>query len=70
MKNIYFGGVLTCPGGYEAVVEGKKQNYCEETACQDCCDHQERDHGICLDCSQEEDPGEAIDRAMDALEDR
>jgi ribosome-associated translation inhibitor RaiA len=37
---------------------------------QDECTHDERDHGICLDCGHEEDPGEAIDRAMDRLEDR
>lgn len=43
---------------------------CEEYDCQQCCPHDERDHGFCLDCGHEEDPGEAIDRAMDALEDR
>lgn len=43
---------------------------CEETGCQSCCCHDERDHGVCLDCGHEEDPGEAIDRAMDYMEDR
>lgn len=43
---------------------------CEDPKCQDCCPHDERDHGICLDCEHEEDPGEAIDRAMDSIEDR
>lgn len=43
---------------------------CEQEGCQDCCQHDERDHGICLDCGHEEDPGEAIDRAMDYFEDR
>lgn len=39
-------------------------------SCELCCQHDERDHGFCLDCGDEEDPGAAIDRAMDALEDR
>jgi len=43
---------------------------CGQDHCQYCCPHDERDHGICLDCEHEEDPGEAIDRAMDAMEDR
>lgn len=38
--------------------------------CQQCCTHDERDHWICLDCGHEGDPGEAIDRAMDTMEDR
>src|SRR5258708_22080280 len=38
--------------------------------CMGCCPHDERDHGICLDCGHEEDPGAAIDRAMDYGEDR
>ena len=42
---------------------------CNDPNCQTCCPHDERDHGICLDCGHEEDPGEAIDRAMDYLED-
>lgn len=43
---------------------------CDDLSCQECCTHSERDHGICLDCEDEEDPGAAIDRAMDSLEDR
>ncbi len=43
---------------------------CEAGDCQTCCQHDERDHGICLDCGHEEAPGEAIDRAMDSIEDR
>jgi hypothetical protein len=43
---------------------------CEEEKCQDCCEHNEVDHFICMDCEKEMDPGEAIDRAMDGLEDR
>lgn len=42
----------------------------QEAFCPACCEHCERDHGICLDCGEEEDPGSAIDRAMDSLEDR
>lgn len=56
-----------CEGGNEAEsFEGP----CEEVDCQFCCTHEERDHGFCLDCGHEEDPGRAIDRAMDFLEDR
>lgn len=43
---------------------------CGQDGCQTCCNHDERDHGICLDCGHEQDPGEAIDRAMDYMEDR
>ena len=32
------------------------------------CMHDEFDHDICLDCGYERDPGEAIDAAMDLLE--
>jgi hypothetical protein len=42
---------------------------CGEISCQSCCRHDERDHGVCMDCAHEEDPGAAIDRAMDYLED-
>ena len=31
------------------------------------CEHVERDRGICPDCGDEEDPGDAIDRAMDSF---
>jgi hypothetical protein len=43
---------------------------CDAQDCQECCQHDERDHGICLDCAHEEDPGAAIDRATDYFEDR
>ncbi len=43
---------------------------CDEPTCSECCTHDERDHGICLDCGDEEDPGAAIDRAMSHYEDR
>lgn len=36
---------------------------CDDTECQDCCEHNETDHFICIDCGYETDPGEAIDRA-------
>lgn len=38
---------------------------CDETDCQECCEHYQTDHYICMDCGEEMDPGEAIDRAMD-----
>src|SRR4029450_13498673 len=34
------------------------------------CPHDETDHFVCLSCGKELDVGEAIDRAMDYLEDR
>jgi hypothetical protein len=43
---------------------------CEEQGCQECCPHDERDHGICLDCEHEEDPGAAADWYRDQMEDR
>lgn len=47
-----------------------KDEDCGREDCQECCPHDERDHGICLNCAHEEDPGEVIDRAMDYWEDR
>jgi hypothetical protein len=44
--------------------------YCKEDGCQECCPHDEWDHDMCLDCGKERCPGEAIDRAMNSLEDR
>lgn len=50
--------------------ENERDEY-EPSMCRCCaCPHGDRDHGICLDCGDEEDPGAAIDRAMDAFEDR
>lgn len=43
---------------------------CDRTDCQICCPHDERDHGICLECGHEKDPGEYIDSLLDRLEDR
>lgn len=43
---------------------------CESEDCQDCCTHDEFDHDVCLYCGYERCPGIAIDRAMDAMEDR
>lgn len=42
----------------------------EGSGCPDCCQHGDRDHDICIDCGAEIDPGIAIDRAMDSMEDR
>ncbi len=55
---------LKCESGNDIDDKG----YCSEEKCQSCCPHNERDHGICLVCAHEQDPGEAIDRAMDAWE--
>lgn len=44
---------------------------CGRDDCPTCCSHDERTGpGICLNCGDEEDLGAAIDRAMDAREDR
>jgi hypothetical protein len=43
---------------------------CERQECQTCCPHDDRDHGICLDCEHEEDPGAAADWYRDQMEDR
>jgi hypothetical protein len=43
---------------------------CEDQDCQECCPHDDRDHGICLDCEHEEDPGAAADWYRDQMEDR
>lgn len=51
-----------CPNGNYSP---NGNNVCEEIDCQVCCVHDDRDHGICLDCGDEEDPGIAIDKAMD-----
>jgi hypothetical protein len=42
----------------------------EDDICDQCeCPHSDaRDHFICIDCGHEEDPGRAIDRAMDIYE--
>lgn len=51
----------------------KRCEYCSNEyytkVCVSCCEHNESDHGVCLDCECEMDPGEAIDRAMDSMED-
>ena len=41
---------------------------CEVEGCQECCEHWEWDHDQCMDCGFERDPGEAIDRAMDSMD--
>lgn len=38
---------------------------CEDIKCQECCQHDETDHDICMYCGKELDPGVAIDRAHD-----
>lgn len=48
--------------------DGQEGYPCERTDCQVCCAHDEREHGMCLDCAHEQDPGHEIDRAMDYFE--
>lgn len=45
-------------------------NGCDDISCSDCCNHDEHDHFICLDCGKELDPGEFIDEAEYSLYDR
>jgi hypothetical protein len=59
------------------VIEIKPTKKCSEcgcglfaaSLCEDCCQHGEYDHDICLDCGHERDPGDAIDRAYDRWRD-
>jgi hypothetical protein len=44
--------------------------HCDSLECQECCEHNECDHYICLDCGKELDPGVFIDKVMDYSEDR
>jgi hypothetical protein len=45
------------------------QKHCEhcgedlnaDLVCQNCCDHRDRDHGMCIECGDIQDPGEVID---------
>jgi hypothetical protein len=61
-------GPNTCEDGNE-IESGK--TYCCIPDCQACCPHSdERDHGICINCGHEEDPGAVIDKAMDSMEDK
>jgi Fe2+ or Zn2+ uptake regulation protein len=36
---------------------------CNDLKCVECCEHNEHDHFVCLDCGKELDPGEFIDAA-------
>jgi len=40
------------------------------SGCQSCCQHCDVDHGSCMDCGADIDPGLAIDAAMDFIQDR
>lgn len=64
-----------CPENLPIPVE-YNCNYCKDTGtlvggsgCEDCCEHNELDHFICMDCGKEMDPGVYIDRAMERYED-
>jgi hypothetical protein len=64
----------TCIDGYtlEEVCEMQHEagESCEKEDCQECCEHDEFDHYICLDCGYEKCPGDDIDAAEYALEDK
>jgi hypothetical protein len=62
MKPVSFGTTLRLIGDKLVDITNCP---CENPKCQDCCEHWEVDHFICMDCEKEMDPGEAIDRAMD-----
>lgn len=40
---------------------------CENEECQECCPHDEHDHGICLDCGRDRN-GDLAGKAEDAFE--
>lgn len=46
-----------------------KEVPCNRDGCTSCCEHNEHDHFICLDCGEELDPGGFIDDAMSRFED-
>lgn len=41
---------------------------CDQQTCQACCEHDETDHGICLDCGSDESQGREFMRAEAAAE--
>lgn len=41
---------------------------CDECECQECCEHYEHDHYICLDCGKELDPYTFIDASEYGLD--
>lgn len=42
---------------------------CGDEKCQECCEHDEHDHFICMYCDKELDPGHYIEQAMRHYED-
>lgn len=38
---------------FAPVFSGCENPDCDETTCKDCCPHDERDHGICMDCEDD-----------------
>jgi Fe2+ or Zn2+ uptake regulation protein len=36
----------------------------------DGCPHEEREHGVCIECGQVDDGSGEVDKAMDQMEDR
>ncbi len=41
---------------------------CDLIDCPDCCEHPERDHGVCMYCGDEDDGSADIDRAHDSMD--
>lgn len=46
---------VLCEGGNVATFVNGRPG-CEENSCQECCEHDEHDHFICLNCEKELDP--------------
>lgn len=44
-------------------MNSEHESPCEDMTCQECCEHNEHDHYICMDCGAELDPGSFIDAA-------
>lgn len=52
---------LVCEGHQEQETKHEAGEDCGYDSCQDCCQHDERDHGICLYCGHETDCSELAD---------
>jgi hypothetical protein len=65
-------GANQSDGGKQMTREQMHEEFghCDSLECQECCEHNECDHYICLDCGKELDPGVFIDKVMDYREDR
>jgi hypothetical protein len=45
-------------------------DFCGDEECQECCIHEEKDHGICMMCEKDCNDGSDIDAAQARMEDR